>query len=266
MDFVCPAWHSSIEDFFEEIPILAAQSVRAIEIGMRSPVFLEDTCHSEIEMVIRDLGRAGIKVNSVHAPFGPSVDLSSFDDNIHEQGVAAIIQAIEFTRMLDAKFLIVHASHGDISDDRAKRLDRARGVIRELAVLAEASEITLAIENLPPQYLSAIPDETLRIVKGAASANVGVCFDTGHANLSNHFEDFAHQLLPKTVTAHIHDNLGLLDEHLFPGEGSIDWALYGNLIRELCPKAPQMIECKPPEDWDWPRAFIHLNELLSPQK
>lgn len=265
MEFVCPAWHYSIREFSDAVPILAAQSVRKIEVIICDTGFLDHTNVLEIEKLKRDLRLAGMCVNSVHAPFGRGIDISSLDDKVQEQGVASIIKVIEFTQAVDAALMVVHAGEGKVTADRSKRSDRAAGVIRELAVLAEEAEVVLAVENQPPGYTCGEAEETLKIVEAARSASVGVCFDTGHANLTGRFEEEARRLLPRTVTVHIHDNDGSEDQHLFPGRGTIDWALLADMFREHCLDAPLMAECRPPEGWDWPMVHAELGRMLAPK-
>ena len=264
LEFVGSAWHRSIEDLFDAIPLLAAQRMGTIEVGIGGTSFFDGTDAEEVEELVCCLKQAGLRVNSVHAPFGPDVDFSSFDDRVHERGVAAMIEAIEFTRALGARFTVIHPGDGVVTVNRAKRLDRSAGVIRELGVLAEASEVVLAVENLTPGYLCDEAEELLRLVRGARSDWVAVCFDTGHANAVGKFEETARLLLPDTVTLHIHDNDGSGDQHLFPGHGSIDWALFARLFHELCPNASIMVECAPPEGWDWPKVLVELGRMLAP--
>ena len=91
---------------------------------------------------------------------------------------------------------------------------------------------------------------------------VGVCYDTGHANImtmhpgkrpdryraymyNSWYEtgilpenDAFEKLSPHIVTTHIHDNDGYGDLHAMPGDGNIDW-------EDLLPKlknCPRMLE------------------------
>ena len=59
-----------------------------------------------------------------------------------------------------------------------------------------------------------------------------VCLDVGHANIEGLEETkdpkliydacYLEKLKERIVQFHLHDNHGLCDEHLFPGEGTID--------------------------------------------
>jgi sugar phosphate isomerase/epimerase len=266
LEFVGHAWHYSIAEFFESIPGFTARKPRVVEVGIGSSSFLEQTDARELDRLLRMIKSSGLKVNSIHAPFGPDVDISSFNDDIHEKGVASLIEAIELTQLLGARFTVVHAGNGAVTSDRSKRLDRAAGVIRELAVIAEESDVILAVENLPPGYLCNDAEELLKLVDATRSNVVGVCFDTGHANLSTDFREKAARLLPRTVTIHIHDNDGTADQHKFPGQGSVDWFSFAELFHVSCPRAPMLVESGIPDGWDWYNVCDKLERMLTPSR
>ena len=56
-------------------------------------------------------------------------------------------------------------------------------------------------------------------------ANVGICMDVGHAFIMGDLADAIEACSGHLITTHLHDNNGKSDDHLAPGEGSIDWPL-----------------------------------------
>lgn len=261
MEIVCPAWYPGIDKLVDAIPALADQGVTAIEIGIDFPEYFDH--HNEIELstLLDCLRSSGVRVHSIHSPFGPKWDISSSDDAVHERGVEALIESIELASMLGTKKVIVHASDV-LSHETNGRFDRARGVLREMAGVAEESGVVLALENLPPGYLGHSPDEIEALLAGISPRSIGVCFDTGHANLSGRFAEFAEAMLPLAVTTHIHDNDGTQDQHRFPGFGIIDWHGFATAYRRSRTKASIMLECVPPDDVLWSEAFQRLRAAL----
>ncbi len=260
MEIVCPAYYPGAKRLVEAIPILSNQGVTAIEVGIDYPAYFNQRDPIELEMLVSRLGSWGIRVHSVHSPFGPSCDFSSLDDRVHERGVDGVIDAMEFARVVDAGVVIVHASDARPSDYN-RRLDRARGVLRELSTVAQESGAVLAIENLPPQYLGHTPEEIFGLMNGGSSS-MGVCFDSGHANLSGRFMDFAEALLPHAVTTHLHDNDGVDDQHRFPGDGSVPWRKFAAAYHRAGCEAAIMLECIPPEQMAWSQAFQRFRATL----
>lgn len=266
MELVGFAWGQNISELFDTISSYEGQCISSIEVGLGSSYYLDQVGPFEMDQLLSKLLNAGLRVSSVHSPFGGEVDFSSFDDGIHERGVASLIEAIEFTHALGATYTIVHPGNGIVLDDRNRRLDRSTGVIRELAIIAKESGVILAVENMPPGYLCCNEEELVRLVEAANSDSVGVCFDTGHANLSTRFEDQARRLLPYAVTMHLHDNDGFTDQHKFPGIGTIDWPIFAELRVRLSPGAILTLETMPPDDWSWTQTLDMLSQLLMPAR
>lgn len=241
---------------------MADQGVTAIEIGVGTPEYFDYRNAAELQKLLHVLSTSGVRAHSIHSPFGENFDISSLDDSIHERGVDALIDAIELASVLDADKVIVHASEALNGDKRSRRMERARGVLREMGAVASESGIVLALENLPPDYLGHSPEEILSLLDGTDRGSVAVCFDSGHANISGHFVEFANALLPHAVTTHLHDNDGSGDQHSFPGHGNIDWKGFATSYRVLGCKASIMLECKPPENMMWSEAFQVFRSAL----
>ncbi len=261
MEIVCPAWYSGADKLIEAIPVLADQGVTALEIGINAPEYFNYRDGAQLQRLLDALSISGIRVNSIHSPFGPNFDISHPDDSIHERGVDSLIDAIELASVIDADKVIVHASDF-VNGDRSRRMERAKGVLREMGVIAAESGIVLALENLPPGYLGHTPEEIISLLDRTDRGTMGVCFDSGHANLSGHFMEFAGALLPIAVTMHLHDNDGTDDQHAFPGTGNIDWHGFAHTYRVLECKATMVIECKLPDDMVWSEAFQELRTAL----
>jgi sugar phosphate isomerase/epimerase len=63
--------------------------------------------------------------------------------------------------------------------------------------------------------------------------HVGVCLDVGHAHMTVGVSGAISTLGGRIASTHIHDNHGVKDEHLWPGEGSIDWPATMNALGKL---------------------------------
>lgn len=268
MEIVCPAWCPGAENLTDALKTLADQGVTAVELctsyprfGINYPDYFDHRNAFEIDMMLAQLKSSGIRVNSVHAPFGVNCDISSPCDEVHERGVDALIESIELATVVDAKIIVLHASDA-LADGISKRLDRARGVLREVSVVAEESGVVLALENLPPGYLGHTPEEIKLLIEGARPGAVGVCFDSGHANLTGRFTEFAEMLIPYAVEVHVHDNDGMRDQHKFPGEGTISWKAFAEIYHRRAEGPCIMLECIPPAGLIWGAAFRRFRNVL----
>jgi len=134
---------------------------------------------------------------------------------------------IDFAGRLNAEILVLHPICFGLSD-RGDRMDVPE--IRRIADCAERRGVMLAVENMRDSVwlLDRVIDE---VGDNPATSNVGVCIDIGHAHrsrdagtgqeiVSNYLDRYAAQL----VHLHLHGNHGDRDEHLVPGQGTVDWS------------------------------------------
>ena len=104
----------------------------------------------------------------------------------------------------------------------SERLQYATDALRVLARACTQMEMMLIVETPLPHLIGGHPDEFAAVV-GPLDHSVGVCFDTSHTTLGHHWARFmevagiAWSMCTPTIIADDHD------DHLPPGEGTIDW-------------------------------------------
>lgn len=261
MEIVCPVWNHQKERFSKVIPLLADQGVTGIEIPLGSPDYFNHRDSKDVKLLMNSCKVSGIRITTIHSPFAQDCDISSLDDQIHENGVSSLLESIEFANIVDCDKIIVHASD-KVVDNRQKRLNRAKGVLKEMSIVALESNVNLAIENLPPEYLCNTYQEILSIIKHIKSSAVSVCFDCGHANMQGLFAENAQQLLPHSSVIHVHDNDGSEDKHLFPGKGNIDWKSFWKEYKRIDCGASISLECLPQPEESWMDAFQNIRYIF----
>ncbi len=100
-------------------------------------------------------------------------------------------------------------------------------------------------------------DQLSEIVADADPSTVGICFDTGHANISER-DDLAavfERNAARIIHIHYDDNLGVDDSQLPPGEGNIDFDALFHVAANSGYDGMVELEVKVP-DGDDPRAFL----------
>jgi sugar phosphate isomerase/epimerase len=134
---------------------------------------------------------------------------------------ASITNEIELSSFLKADLLVVHVLNFGVVET-ANKLEIDESYFYEVLRFAEDHNVTLALEN---GYLSSLQ----RFCALAGPERLKVCLDIGHANTSQAgmetgaLEAFIGEFADRIIHLHFHDNHGKIDEHLVPGEGSIDW-------------------------------------------
>lgn len=94
--------------------------------------------------------------------------------------------------------------------------------LEKLLPAAEQHGVTLALENIYEPL--PVLERLVRIVEDINHPRLGLCLDTGHANINAAGLPAILSLLsPRMVTCHLHDNDGLQDQHAGPGQGTVDW-------------------------------------------
>jgi sugar phosphate isomerase/epimerase len=168
-------------------------------------------------------------------------------------------RALEAAEQIPIKSCVLHlGSKDDQWDTRA--LDDSLTAIEHLKAFAGPLGVKLLLENLINAV--ATPAHLVEIVKVGHFSSVGFCLDLGHAHLAEGthassdapakngidlaFEAFT-SIPDRLIELHVHDNHGAdsgsgKDEHLWPGDGSIDFKAVDAHIAKLKTKPIGMLE------------------------
>jgi sugar phosphate isomerase/epimerase len=158
-----------------------------------------------------EMGRSGAPgVNVVHPEKSRRID--AMDE---------VKRALETAEEMPLRYLILHL--GEREDLWSPRtLEHAMTAIEHLQAFARPLGVKLLLENIQNEVTDAV--NLVEIVRIGHFKDVGVCLDVGHAHIRSGIAATIAELKPLIRTAHIHDNHGQRDEHLWPGDGTIPWA------------------------------------------
>jgi sugar phosphate isomerase/epimerase len=158
----------------------------------------------------RDMGRGGAPaVNVLHPEKGRRID--SMDE---------IKRALETAEHIPYQKLIVHL--GERTDGWSPRtMEHAAVALEHLTAFAAPLGVRLLVENLMSEPTT--PEHLVTILELSHLDRVGICLDLGHAHITVGVADALATLGERIVSVHMHDNNGSKDEHLWPGDGTIDW-------------------------------------------
>jgi sugar phosphate isomerase/epimerase len=123
------------------------------------------------------------------------------------------------TARLGGEVLIIHIPTTKPLESRPTWLRQIRKSLDQIELYAKSHSVRIALENMARDDWEML--ETLLPEYGPGF--VGLCFDSGHANLSGH--DFGHldPLKDRLIAVHLHDNDGIRDQHKIPFTGTVDW-------------------------------------------
>jgi sugar phosphate isomerase/epimerase len=223
---------------------------------------------------IRELGHwfrdSPLRVHSLHAPLfsddcwgrtGPHsvITITEAVKSRRVEMVDEIKRAIEIAEEIPFRYLIQHL--GAAGEEFAEgKLDAAFNSLEELSIFARQRGVEILLENTPNGLSSA---ERLLHFLEITHLRLGLCFDTGHANLAASVESEYALMKDHIRSTHIHDNDGSADQHLLPGTpgGTIDWTKAMAALRSRPSQYPLVLELF--DDSELPKPFAAVRETFS---
>lgn len=214
------AYAHPIEDV---LPYIADHGFRAIEVSTAPRHLRLDA--AAIEDVGRRIREAGLRVHSLHAPFGHDVNFTSPDAGQRREALARLEQAAEALRMLGGGLYVMHPGGEDQRWiwDRDHRLQLSVEGLTTVWEQCRQRGLTLVVETPLPHLLGGQVEDFAWILARLPDEDVGVCLDTSHTSLGGCLFEVIERFGPRLVHVQASDNHGHADDHLPPGEGVIDW-------------------------------------------
>jgi sugar phosphate isomerase/epimerase len=209
---------------------LARSGAEAIEIYAARQHF-DYTSRTHIQEIANWFRSNPVQAFSMHAPLyanedmgrdgAPGVNVVHPEKSRRIDAMDEIKRAIEVAEKVPFKYLVVHL--GERHDTwSARTLEHSLTALEHLRAFASPLGVKLNVENIVNDVTT--PAHLIEILNAGHFTDIGVCFDSGHANITDSVRGVFNELKSHIRSTHLHDNHGAKDEHLWPGEGTIDWA------------------------------------------
>jgi sugar phosphate isomerase/epimerase len=225
---------------------MVAGGAEAIEVfASRGHFNYSDRQHvREISNWFRGTGTA---FHSMHAPMhgddewgrsgAPPLNIAAVEKRDRIAAMDEIKRALEVAEQASFRFLVQHVG---VSGETAteQKLESAMTSIEHLRAFAKPLGVQIVVENINNDLST--PESLVKLLQAARFTDVGVCFDVGHAHMAPGIPEAFETLKGLIRTTHVHDNNGERDEHLWPGQGTIDWKETMALLRST-PSAPPLL-------------------------
>lgn len=225
----------------------------------------------------------GMSYRGAHSFWGETWDLDLLDPECRRRMLENQKRVIAIAGEIGADVLVIHPGDSQFKTGDPPVAALREQTIRALDVLlpyAEKCGVRISLENIISRADTAA--EVLAILEHFRCPRLVCCYDTGHAHLMEDApgkdpaqlspyirstlwkdklildpEPILERLAPFVVTAHVHDNHGILDEHLMPGRGGIDWQ------REIarlaaCPRL-EFVQ----NEFDWLRYRVAIRDTVA---
>lgn len=196
----------------------------------------------------RKLDALGLQVVQAHASWEQAIG----EDLAFQEPFPVYERTIAACSILGCPNLVFHAPlyffpMGDGAARRRVTDWNIRWFSRLVPHLEEAG-VTAALENTfdyrrvqrpgAPPFTYTSAEDMLELVEGIGSQRVGICLDTGHANIAGQNPaGMIRAYGDRLKVLHLNDNFGLIgpvyeDLHLFPGHGNLNWGEIFRALRE----------------------------------
>jgi sugar phosphate isomerase/epimerase len=197
------------------------------------------------------LADAGLELHSLHAPVSEgftagrplgALSLAAADADARHRALAEAEAALHVARRIPLKVFVVHLGLPRWQTaPGADTRDAARRSVEALADAAAPLGVTVALEGLPNE-LSRAGSLVYFVERVLDRPDVGICLDTGHAQLESDVVEVVETVSEHLRAAHLHDNRGRADDHLPPFEGVIDWPAAVTALQKIGFEGPLMFE------------------------
>jgi len=189
----------------------------------------------------------GTTFHSMHAPmhgddeFGrtgaPPLNIAAVEKRVRIAAMDEIKRAIEVAEHAPFQFLVQHVGVGGESSS-GQKIEAAMTSLEHLRAFAKPLGVQVVVENIPNDLST--PEGLVELLHTGRFTDIGVCLDVGHAHMAPGVANAYEALKGLIRTTHIHDNHGERDEHLWPGNGTIEWKETIDLLRSA-PHVPALV-------------------------
>jgi sugar phosphate isomerase/epimerase len=168
----------------------------------------------------REMGRSG----------APGVNLLHPEKSRRIDAMDEMKRALETAEHIPLRNLIVHL--GERDDAWSPRtIEYAITALEHLGAFSSPLGVRLLVENLMSEPTT--PEHLVTILEMGRLKNVGACLDLGHAHVTVGVAEAIGTLGARIASVHAHDNHSVKDEHLWPGDGTIDWTATADALKKL---------------------------------
>jgi len=183
---------------------------------------------AEVDQVAAWLREFGLGVTDIHASAGREKAWCSERAYERLAGVELVTNRIDLAARLASDVIIMHLPAQPVDEElKAAYWARLRRSLDGLEPLARDRGVRIALENLSPTESF----DTIEMVLSQCSPDVlGLCYDSGHGNISGHGLDRLERLKDRLISLHLHDNDASGDQHKLLFSGTVDWPRLAGII------------------------------------
>jgi 4-hydroxythreonine-4-phosphate dehydrogenase len=204
------------------------------------------------------LAECNISIDTIHN--GVNLDCQEWDE--------ILLRTIEAAKILDVKVIVLHCSKFifEVGEYEARHVAISKK-IKKIEYLCRVNGVRAALENVTPGISTMLMTEILKI---SNPEYIGFCYDSSHDQLNGPRPmELLDKWKDRLLAIHISDRAGIIETHLLPGEGYIDFAEMTEILRTIPFSIPLLLEVDMKYSkyadvhWFLQQAYDAANELES---
>lgn len=181
----------------------------------------------EIRQIQRWFAEFGLKLVDLHASHGMEKRWADLREYRRQSGVDLVKNRIVMTERLGGDVITLHTpGEPEGEPERTALHDAIRRSLDELSSDARRCGVRIAFENLMNHNAEQLAD----LFSEYAADYVGLCYDSGHGNVTGDGLDLLERWQHRLLAVHLHDNDSSGDQHQIPYEGSVNWQRLTSLL------------------------------------
>lgn len=260
------------EQFEKKCQIASEVGFRYISVNFNDTPDPSDATYDKAPAHIRAIcEKNGLKVAQTHLYYYNPL-LSA--DKIEEELEHRVLREIEVSGKIGAIWCVWHTRYYVAGEwktgefDEEKTLYYNQKTVSSYLEQAKRYGTGIALENLWGSMMRGSYPMLARICDSFDADNIGICWDTGHANIMERLQPQAQtqeeaiRFLGKRIKCtHIHNNFKHNDYHLPPDAGDIVWDKVMQAFQDIGYEGPFTLEthCLYPEDEQMLTDFARYN-------
>lgn len=196
-----------------------------------------------------------LKIYAIHAKYNDEL-IDNFWNTLSFKYVKLLYKDINLCKKYNILILVIHLDNKNFKTFTIEGLKKINSLIK----YAKSKNVILAIENTYNN--NDFIDDLFKIYN---DNNLKFCYDSGHDFVFNKKPyEILKNNLDNLICLHLHDNNGNSDEHLFVGEGKIDWQIIKGLLkkRKNIPLCLEILNKKAVKDISYKEAIKKAKESL----
>ncbi len=184
---------------------------------------------SELKAVGQKCKAAGVEIGSVIANYADRGSLLSRNPDDREKQKRCVVRSLEIAGLLGVNCTLVHPGQLTVNGTYEQAWDDLKGILKELAPLAEKNRAAIGLENVWNKFLLS-PKEMRDFLDEVGSDAVGAYVDTANMMAYGFPEQWIRSLGKRIKKVHFKDFKRR--EHKFVNlmDGDTDWS---TVVKEL---------------------------------